>query len=210
MPFPTVDEFSDAVRTRPADDIVAEYILQGDRFFFRDWPGGFDVMRDHIATALEVDPAGIALVGSGKIGFSVKPTEVDFGRPFRTKSDLDVIIVSSELFDRAWHALLRWHYPHGLDKGSGEDATWEEQHRKDIYRGYVYPPGLKYHAIGVPVTLHPVRDLRAKWLDAINGLSRLDARFGKRTIKSRLYRNWVYANLYHSFGIRQLRKMLEG
>jgi hypothetical protein len=77
-----------------------------------------------------------------------------------------------------------------------------------VYRGYLYPPALRVQTIGFPTSLIPVRDLRAAWLAAINGLSSIDSRFAARDIKSRLYRTWDHAMLYHAFGIRKLRELL--
>ena len=83
---------------------VHEWLLSSDPFAFRSTVGGYARFRAELAHALGVHAAQLTLVGSGQLGFSLRPDRLL--RSFRRDSDLDVVIVSSEVFDRAWEDLL--------------------------------------------------------------------------------------------------------
>lgn len=97
------------------DIIVQKYLIDGSSFFFDNIQKGeeFEFKKD-LALSLEVHIRDIVIVGSGKLGFSIKPEkdifplfyqfkkfDFDFeGDIEKEKSDLDVAIVSGNLFDR--------------------------------------------------------------------------------------------------------------
>jgi hypothetical protein len=97
-----------------SDTIVKKHIIEGPSFFFNNVKIGeeFKFKRD-IADILNVHIRDIVIVGSGKLGFSLKPANAETGlylyREFdyeitnqisQKKSDLDVAIISSYLFDK--------------------------------------------------------------------------------------------------------------
>lgn len=69
------------------------------------WPEEIDYVkwRHLVATELGVDPMAVQLVGSARLGYSLNPRK-NF-RKFHGDSDLDIAIISPELFDRAWGEL---------------------------------------------------------------------------------------------------------
>lgn len=56
--------------------------------------------RHEVAKRLNVDPTGIQLVGSARLGYSLSPRK-NF-KLFDAQSDLDIAVVSNEIFDAAW------------------------------------------------------------------------------------------------------------
>lgn len=69
------------------------------------WPEELEYVRWRhlVATRLDVDPMGIQLVGSARLGYSINPHK-DF-KVFDNNSDLDIAVISPELFERAWEEL---------------------------------------------------------------------------------------------------------
>ncbi|MGP8299435.1 hypothetical protein ACTPOK_16240 [Streptomyces inhibens] len=59
--------------------------------------------RHLVATELGVDPMAVQLVGSARLGYSLNPKK-NF-RKFHGGSDLDIAVVSPEMFDKAWGEL---------------------------------------------------------------------------------------------------------
>lgn len=57
-------------------------------------------VRSEIAHQFQIDVGSVYVVGSAKLGFSPKPGQ--YFKPFSDASDIDVAIVSSELFSRIW------------------------------------------------------------------------------------------------------------
>lgn len=69
------------------------------------WPHELNYVkwRHRVATELDVDPMAVQLVGSARLGYSLNPKK-NF-RKFHESSDLDIAVISPELFDRAWGEL---------------------------------------------------------------------------------------------------------
>lgn len=109
-----IEEFKDnCIRHKP-DVIVQKYLIEESSYFFDNIIEGeeFDFKKD-IANILDVHIRDIVIVGSGKLGFSLKPDSSESGlylfkefdynysnKITEKKSDLDIAIISSYLFDK--------------------------------------------------------------------------------------------------------------
>ncbi|WOX11222.1 hypothetical protein [Streptomyces sp. N50] len=69
------------------------------------WPHELSYIkwRHLVATELGVDPIAVQLVGSARLGYSMNPKKRY--RKFHGGSDLDIAVVSPELFEKAWAEL---------------------------------------------------------------------------------------------------------
>lgn len=69
------------------------------------WPQELSYIkwRHLVAAELDVDPMAVQLVGSARLGYSMNPRK-NF-RKFHGGSDLDIAVISPELFDKAWGEL---------------------------------------------------------------------------------------------------------
>lgn len=93
--------------------ITQKYLIDGPSFFFNEYfPNQEFEFKKGLADVLDIHIREIAIVGSGKLGFSIKPNDVvpslyefrnfdyNFNRnPNEEKSDLDIAIISNDLFD---------------------------------------------------------------------------------------------------------------
>jgi hypothetical protein len=77
--------------------LVRLWLTEGIPYAFRECPGTYEEMREWLAVKLCVHAKDVTLVGSGRIGFSMKPAA--FGRVFGESSDLDLTIVNAALFN---------------------------------------------------------------------------------------------------------------
>lgn len=110
----TLDMFKEYCINLKPDVLVQKHLIEDRTFFFNEIKKGeeFDFKKD-IASILKVHVRDIVIVGSGKFGFSLKPDNAseglylfkEFDYNFKNnisdkKSDLDIAIVSSFLFDK--------------------------------------------------------------------------------------------------------------
>ena len=101
------EDFISICKLSKPDIIVQKHIIEDETYFFTNVSIGneFDFKKD-IASILGVHIRDIVIVGSGKLGFSLKPENAEEGLylfkdfDFNKKSDLDVGVISSELFDK--------------------------------------------------------------------------------------------------------------
>jgi hypothetical protein len=206
MPLPTYEEFkAQLVMSGTAlDQIVQNHVFTGDVFAFQSSPRAYDVLRQTLARNLGVPSNDVAVVGSGKLGYSQHPER--FPSPFNVRSDIDVIIVHSQRFDELWHHLLRWSYPRAHNRLPDHLFRWRCDRRDEIYTGYLQPG-----AISVPRSdsklVKIIRGISMHWFNTLQSLS-LHQEFANRDVKARLYRTWEHAMHYHVDGLYQLRARL--
>lgn len=208
MPYPTVDEFKTLLLNRDLNEIVDEHILDGLPFAFRNVPGVMTTLRGHLAGHLPIRAENVFVVGSAKLGFSLNPD--GYFNPFTEGSDIDVVIVDEELFERVWMILLDWHFPRRYGNLlNRHNSTWAGRRQKDVYWGWIVPDKIPYRGIIFPDVLRPLRDISTQWFNAFQSLSHYP-NLVTRTVNSRLYRTREHARRYHSEGLRSLREFLRG
>ncbi len=93
------------------DEVVDTHLFAGVPFSFSGNPDIYDRMLQELSYGLKVGKQDICIVGSARIGFSLSPEK--FGVPFGQFSDVDVVVVSPDLFDPSWiniltNPLVRW------------------------------------------------------------------------------------------------------
>ncbi|MEI2362237.1 hypothetical protein [Priestia megaterium] len=90
-----------------------KYLLGNEVWYYKvhledsQYSNKYDSMKRFIASELGLHFNNIAIFGSAKIGFSLNPQK-DF-REFNAKSDIDLAIVSEELFHKFWKSYLEMH-----------------------------------------------------------------------------------------------------
>lgn len=93
-----VASFCDDLKTLDSRQIFRKHLLDGAPFAL-DKNTSF-VLRGAICDHFEIEFSDVVVVGSGKLGFSIKPTR-RYGL-FNDNSDIDVAVVSTHLFERIW------------------------------------------------------------------------------------------------------------
>jgi hypothetical protein len=190
MPYPSKDEFSEMLDSRDHTKIVEELLIAGVPFAFRDSPADYDALRTTLGAALHLSADAMTVVGSGRIGFSLSPEK--YGAPFLPKSDLDVVVVSAELFDIAWFDLLRLGRKYfSLERNI---QSWIDAHREShIFFGFIVPDRLPG-----AVTISPT------WFRTFKGLARNPSLAG-RDVNGRLYRTWDHVHVHQLYSLRKIQ-----
>lgn len=145
-------------------------------------------VQDQLATAFSSDSDNIVLVGSGRFGFSLAPHK--FGKPFDSRSDLDLLMVDEVLFDKAWLELVRYDFK-SLSFNVDIVNALKEHRYNHVFWGFLEPYRLK----------NALSFYSRVWFPAFAGLGLLRGTAG-RTVKARLYRTWEHARAYHRYSLR--------
>jgi hypothetical protein len=195
--------------SRPLDEVVKEFVFKGDPYVFLDRPQAFDKLKSRLCASLGLSESNVLIIGSAKMGFSLSPDS--FPRPFLTTSDIDVLIVDEQLYDRCWLAILKWHYSRhraSLELGAAE-SQWIGKRMKSVYWGWLQYDDLRTQGLGSILLLKSVRDLSSAWFEAFKSLTD-DPDFAKREVTGRLYRTWDHALLYHVDGLELIKRRISG
>lgn len=172
-------------------------------YVFTPEPTKWDTFRDVLVSRLQVSRENIRVVGSARFGFSLKPW--NNLRSFSDTSDIDVIIVSSSMFDHLWLALLNAAYPRPpvIQKLGG----WRATRRNEVYTGWLTPLEIHLDARIFGSKAKPVLEFNTRWFNSFKEASRHPPRRHK-DVNGRLYRTWEHAELYHLDSLAALRKSL--
>lgn len=100
----------EALLNEGSQHVYSEFLLDSDVWFFRqkskngDHYEKYDRFRKFFSRRLQLPQNNIAIVGSAKLGFSLSPKKPF--KKFDTNSDIDIAIVSEDLFRKSWNAFL--------------------------------------------------------------------------------------------------------
>jgi hypothetical protein len=136
----------------------------------------------HASLGVQLHPFELVLCGSAHLGFSPVPEKL--GKPFNSlSSDIDVAVVSTELFDRWWAEL----------QTSGLVPAVLTRVAEDLFWGFINP-----------ANVNNVSKIGNKWWQVFGDLQTDRA----KGVRGRLYRNYWSMQNYHMHAINGGRNAL--
>lgn len=122
--------------------IARQWLSEGIPFAFKKCPAIYESIRSWVGSRLNIDPKELNVTGSARLGQSLAPHKI--GKPFGDGSDLDIFIISSELFEHLKSDFNQWSYDFEscviTASNERERGFWIENiHRgpKNIARGFI-------------------------------------------------------------------------
>jgi len=192
--FPSPDELGTKLARAPraAREIAARlWLTEGVPSAFLTAPAVYEDLRGWLASRLNVHPKEVTLIGSARIGYSLAPPP-HFGRPFNTGSDLDLSIISDDLFQRVTSAFSNFSadYSSGdvIPRTSHERRLWDENiafGARNIPRGFFDPnkiPNFKRYPFARQVS-------QSMW-DLVKKLEVTPSAPQVHRASTRVYRDW--------------------
>lgn len=180
-----------------------KYIIRSDNWYFENILGvtpdqiinAVDDFKGIVSENLGISFHCVMMVGSGKVGYSLSPSEDKFLKPFnddekvRKLSDIDIAIISSELFHKYW-SLFRKSYKHIYKQ------TYIHVYN-EIYRGYINERNLL-----------EVEGCRKTWVEGSANANKLlyNEMSFKHKIAYRIYRSWEDFEEYNIQNIAYIKR----
>ena len=163
--------------------LVQRHITTGPSFLLDD--DRYHLLRARVAAELDLHPNEVLMVGSAKIGFSIVGKQRY--RPFGEESDIDLAVVSSQLFDTFARATFDYWE---------RSPYWPkyETYVKYMFRGWIRPD-----------LLPPALAQGKQWWEFFRKLT-ADGTFGTFQIRAGLYKSWHYLDRYHSICIDECKR----
>lgn len=199
------EKFIEECLKEKTDIIVQKYLIDGSSFFFEEIQKGeeFDFKKD-LAQSLGVHIRDIVIVGSGKLGFSIKPDknivpyfyqykkfDYDYDKNIENeKSDLDIAIVSSNLFDKQLVKI----YDH-TDSYSNESLKGSN---KKSFAEYILKGWLRPDFTPMDYAITPE-------ISAVQ--QKYKIKYGRK-INIGIYKSWYFFEKYHQNNIRNIQLYL--
>lgn len=219
--IPQSEDFKELVLSLDNHQLLAKvFLLEGTPFVFEKSPMKYTVFREQVGDQFGIGSQDVCIVGSAKLGFSPSPGK--YGQPFAETSDVDVVVVSFELFDKGSRELfahlnslgpqifeIRPFIEPSKDKPKGQPPSvglpeWKTV--KDAIRNYTYQ-NLN------PALLPGEHPLRREIFDKIGSTSgifcALEPQVFVSKIRARIFRNWKAAEDYYTNTLRELKRVLK-
>ncbi|MER5112094.1 hypothetical protein [Serratia marcescens] len=190
--------FKQALQNNDVSYVYRKYLLGHDVWYFReklrltDFAHRYDDFKITMSQKLGVHINNIAIVGSAKLGFSITPTEEKMFREFSETSDIDIVVVSSELFRSSWAAFL--------DIQSKKYLKGYSAITSNIFRRFV---SLK--------EVDATNEFFRGWIGKMEPCqARLQIVYSMpNEINYRIYESWEDVERYHIKGLAKLKEMIQ-
>ena len=201
----SLDEIKKDIKNLDCRQFYLQHIVRSDNWYFENilnYPQSeltkiSDDFKMTISESMGISFNSIMIVGSSKVGYSLSPKEKTFA-PFcadekggRKVSDIDVAIISSELFSYFWK-LFRTSY------SAKYNCTYQGLYN-EIYRGYINEKKI--------LNVDPCRQA---WIQISAESKKLlaDKLFIKHEITYRIYKSWEDFEEYNLKNISDLKKII--
>lgn len=196
----TIDEIKNDLNTIDTRQFYMKHIVRSENWYFEnvlsipkeDIIKAVDDFKILVSSSLGVSYNSVMMVGSGKTGYSFSPKkklkEFTMEPTSDEKSDIDIAIISSHIFEQFWK-IFRDSY----------DVTNKVHYNhisREIYRGYINERNINC-----------VSQCRVKWQSISNEATRKlkQNMYFKHDISYRIYRSWEDFEEYNIASIDELK-----
>jgi predicted nucleotidyltransferase len=185
-----LERFKNDLRNQSLTDseIVDRHILFGTPYIFKDEEDKYFSLKSVIANQFGVSHTNVIMVGSAKLGFSIAPKKL--WTKIHDDSDIDMVIISEQLFDHYWKQLLEFNI-NLTYRNEQEDKKYRE-FLEYFFKGWLRPDKFPFN----------FPDKQA-WFDFFKSISYKE--YDKRKITGAIYRNEYFFKKYHENNIKKLR-----
>ena len=171
------------------DVIVQKYIVHGTPYIFKnDEDKYFDLKRE-IAANFSEHYNNIHMVGSAKLGFSIiAPNKL--WKPFTIESDIDIVIVSTKLFEKLWGSVHEFNI--GLTSRTKDEDDRYKRFLDYFFKGWIRPDLFPFEY-----------SVKTDWFDFFKSISY--RKYGYQKITGALYHSFNFFEKYHTKNVAKLR-----
>ena len=187
-----VAEFCDDLRSMDLVQVIRKHITTGmpvalerDKYF---------VLRQRVAEKFGIHPNQAVVVGSARMGFSLKAKKRFADR---APSDIDLAIVSDVLFQEYWDMVFG---KVRRDRYWARQTPEAKRFVKCLFSGWITPDELPSN---------PTFDRSRVWSNFFDSLSQ-ERVCGGIAVKARLYRDWNRLEAYHEIHVADCKRYVEG
>lgn len=195
------EEIKNDILNLSVEEIYTKYLIRSENWYFENIlkisgvqvHNCWDDFKLIVSEQLGIPHTDITWVGSAKTGYSFSPDNPL--RLFQDDSDIDVVIISNQLFEKYW-----WLYRECYNK-IDKDSKW-------VYRKHVYYE--TYRGFINEENLMRIEGCRKCWNEvARHAKKKLQEKmFIKHAINFRIYRSWEDFKEYNFSSINKLKGVI--
>lgn len=175
---------------KTVSEVVNKYVFKNDPICFSGDQILISALKRALAEHFNLHVQNIEVVGSAKLGISLSNERL--GKLYDKSSDIDIALISSELFDLSWLELMKLESI--FYKLQQKDRDFLAECLGTISKGYISPDKLP-----------PTSNFSKNWWSIFSNLSN-QKKYEYRKIRGRLFKDWWFAEKYYSIQLNRLRK----
>lgn len=174
--------------------IVRKYIIHGTPYVFKEREDDYFEFRDHIANNFKMNFHEVLILGSAKLGYSYHKDSV-----FSAESDIDVALVSQNLFERFCEDICNYQY----EKSKALFTTNQEEEKqycrflKYLVRGWMRPDLLPQRI--------KLKTIKKEWFEFFNSISYGRSPVGNYIVSGGVFKNYHYLERYCTESLLKLK-----
>lgn len=175
--------------------ITRKYILHGIPHVFGENQDAYYEFRNRIAKHFDIRFQDVLIVGSAKLGYSYYK-----GTDFNIESDIDVVLVNTELFTEFHKQICDFQYK--LDKGRRR-ITREDRERYHSFLEYMAKGWMRPDKLP---TRFQLEIIRKEWFDFFSSLSYGKSEVGDFKVAGGLYKSHYFLEKYYVNSLKSIKK----
>lgn len=183
--------FLSLISSTSTEEVVQKVIFDSFPFAFTHTPENYWLLRTSVCKKFEIHPQNFSIIGSAKLGFSLNPKKR--GTPFSDGSDIDVVLISDNLFETLWLKLITYRNSVYCQLDSNSKKRFEDL-QKILFWGQLRLDKLSDSF-----------DFAKEWWTFFNELS-IDVKYGKRQIRAAIFKSWHHATYYYEKSINKIKE----
>ena len=188
-PAEILGEFVPGMSQGEISNFVRLWVSEGIPYAFRNMPIIYESVRNWLGANLSIHPKFITMIGSARMGYSMKRNV--FVRPLRSKSDLDLSIISEKYFNDLSKEFNQWKddFSRGaISPMKPEEKNWldnKERVPRNISQGFIDQNRIPNRP------QYPITSKSSHLMYVLKGrLSETDGSPKFKRTSIRAYRNW--------------------
>lgn len=168
--------------------IIRKNLLHGTPLIYHDNEETYFYLKQKVANYFKVSTTKIVMIGSAKLGFSIAPHKL--WNNFSEESDIDIVVISEEIFDEYWKELLNFNI--NVKSRSEQDDQKYREFLEYFLKGWIRPDLFPF--------TYPKKN---EWFEFFKSISY--GKYGNYKVAGAIFRNEYFFEAYHSRNINKLR-----
>lgn len=169
-------------------NIVNRYISEGIPFIFQHCEQNYTKLKEKIANYFDIPLKDVFMIGSAKMGFSIAPMKL--WKEFNDESDIDMVIVSNQLFDSFWEELHNFNI--SIQTRSERENKIYYSFLEYFFKGWLRPDLFPFDFKGKDGWFNFFRSISYQNVDG-------------RKVTGAIFKNQSFFNSYHCDNIKRLK-----
>lgn len=177
-------------------EIVRKHLLHGLPYVFDKREDDYFEFRNKIAQHFEIGFHEVFIVGSSKLGYSYHKDSV-----FSLDSDIDVVLVCENLFDKFYEQICEFQYT--IDKG----RFVLTQSEKDKYNEFLYYMAKGWIRPDKIPDRFKLKQLKNEWFSYFKSISYGKSSVGNYKVSGGLFKDYKFLERYYTSSLMSIKKL---